>query len=598
MPQFNLWERVTSWARESTIHKEALDAEAESGLFAKEAKKGYNRYKVDDLTQYYDAYLNDDLVRAMVDDLVEAAFGNGYHFLANTVSEKTQHNKVKECVDEFGKHFRLDDFMPNILRNALIAGFCPVETVIESGDNYKDFSNCKLKIIRPDTIDRGSGKGIVANTDTFPPKILKIYQKVGSKEETITASGNKSIAWFVYGQLGNDVRGVSFVRGILNLLNTLNEATENVQKILDRYVAPVAVWKSEQNTEQLKQAVMGRKAGEDIYLGGLTPEEMASGVVEFHSIDPRVPFWDYLEYLDRRIWNYSRAANMYYMRNATQASIKILDGVITRHVTSIQRFARRGMENYWFRPICELFLKDEAKYDDVQMRFGAEKAKVEDIQLEGFLTAGIRYGIVPKGVYFKILKKLGVDIDLSEKEMEQLMKDNIQARANPQQSNQEPVQPQVTPGQDSKTQMKDKSFNEQKEFKMFYLKQCMDCGDQVKQSVVWEKKSDGLVYYAWFCDSGKCLSEWVKRREAVGDSIISIKPVLGGKVPEDFACYYSGYEAMEGIQKEAMNQLPEFMKIRAILNPDNTIDGSIVRSNLYYPDKNPIKKQSAKDKLE
>jgi hypothetical protein len=583
------YRRLTSWTSQPTIKEAVLDAEADKGLFARFATSKVKKYQVESLEDYYNAYLNDDLVRAMVDDLVESALGNGYHTIAKKVSKKKKLNKTKTLVDEYGKHFRLDAYMPNIVRNTLIAGFCPVETVIQKSSgkdsDFKDFSKCKLKIIRPDTIDRQ--KGIYADTSTFPPKILKVHQKVGQKKEIITAGGDKSIAWYVYGQLGNDIRGVSFVRGILTLLNTLNDATADVQKILKRYVAPIGVWKGEQATTLLKQAVVNRDAGEDIFLGNLTPEEMASGVVEFHTIDPRVPFWDYLEYLDRRVWNYSRAANMYYMRNATQASAEILDGIIRRHVTAIQRFARRGMENYWFRPLCDKFLGEPDKYDDIVLRFGVEKTQVEDIQLEGFLAAGIRYNYVPRKVYYKILEQLGVEIELSKEEMEELEKEPLGQRAPPGKSNQQPPKAQVSPGSDTAEKPKEPHYTENR---MFYLKQCMDCGSAVKQSVVWEKGADGLVYYAWFCD--ECLSDWIVKRENRGDKIISIKPVLGGKVSEDFASYYSGYEHVEALPNLRPGLGIPLMRLDAQIKDGNKIVGVLTDLKHMYPNRNPIYKKS------
>lgn len=573
-----------SWTSQPTLTEEVvkeavLDAEADRGLYSKYASSNIKHYKVSHLQDYYDAYLNEDLIREMVDDLIESALGNGHHTIAQKVSEKNKLNKVKTCVDEYGRHFHLDDFMPNIARNALIAGFCPVETVIAKGEDYKDFSKCKLKIIRPDTIDPRSGKGIVADTSTFPPKILKVYQKVGTKEEVITAGGDKSIAWYVYGQLGNDVRGVSFVRGILTLLNTLNDATADVQKILKRYIAPIGVWKGEQATTVLKDAVVNREAGEDIFLGNLTPEEMASGVVEFHTIDPRVPFWDYLEYLDRRIWNYSRASNMYYMRNATNASQEILGAIIRRHVTSIQRFVRRGMENYWFRPLTDRFIGGENRYDEIEFRWGVERTQVEDIQLEGFLAAGIRYNYVPKKLYYKILEQLGVKIDLSDEELEELEKEPLVIRQPPGKSLVQSPKAQVSPGGDKPEQTKEPHYTEHR---IFYFKQCMDCGNPVQQSVVWEKESDGLNYYAWFCD--ECLNDWIKRREKAGDKIMSIKPVKGGKVNPDFASFYSGYEAMPRQEQS----LPLFPRMSFV----GRIEGDFVDKQHRYPDRNPIKTHS------
>lgn len=517
-----LRDKLFNWTRQSTLQEAVLDAEAKKGLYRRYHVSKIKLYKPTNILDYYNAYLDDDLIRAMVDDLTESALGSGYYNVKSEDTKKTKSEKAKILVDDFGKKFHLDAYMPNVIRNTLIAGFCPVETVLQKGSKADKFEDCKLKIIRPDTIDRNEGKGIKADTSTFPPKILEVDQFVDGKANTIKSGDNTSIAWFTYAQLGNDVRGVSFVRGVLKLLNVLNEATADVQKILDRYIAPIGVWKSEQNTTALKTAVTGREAGDDIYLGGLTVEEMASGVVEFHSIDPRVPFWDYLQYLDRRIWNYSRASNLYYMRNATQASADILADIIDRHVTAIQRFGKRGMENCWYVPLLKLFLGDNVGLPTV--KFGVEKTGVEDIQLEGFLAKGIEKDFITSEMYFAILRQLGVDVTVT------LADDKAKNKA---------VQTTKPPKKPAPTE----------EAKMFYLSRCMDCGGTVKQSVVWEKKKTGQAFYAWFCDD--CLSEWVTKREKNGDKIISIKEVKNGKASEQLASYYSGSEAL-ALQKEAM----------------------------------------------
>ena len=66
------------------------------------------------------------VVFASVNGLSEAAVGQGYH----TVIDEEEPEKAKELVDEFGKEMNLDSFLPNVCKNMLIAGFCPVETKI------------------------------------------------------------------------------------------------------------------------------------------------------------------------------------------------------------------------------------------------------------------------------------------------------------------------------------------------------------------------------------------------------------------------------------------------------------------------------------
>lgn len=351
-------------------------------------------YKPEDINDYYESYLNHDLIRGMVDDLAESAAGQGFYTTVQNVEYNDQNepleNKAKKLCDHFGQFHNLDSLLPNITKNMLIAGFCPVETRLGSGTVEKT----ALKIIHPKTI-----KTIRAENGI----VELIIQKVGSKEAEI--SGN-SLAWFVYGQIGNDVRGCSFVRSILGLLNTLESVTADVEAILDRYVAPKAVWKSRRSLEAIKKAVKESDPGEDIFLGELTPEEISQKIVEFVQVDPRVPFWDFIENLQQRIYSYSRSSNLWYTRNATEASANVMEDIVRRHVNAIQRSVKRAVERFWFAPLIKAHNLSEVP----KLNFGAEPTGVEDIRLDRFLEIGVETGYITPKQYFDVLNQLGVKI--------------------------------------------------------------------------------------------------------------------------------------------------------------------------------------------
>lgn len=388
----------------SEAKSQALSADTSQGLFHRGKR---DVYKPEEIEDYYEAYEDKDLVRAPIDDLVESALGQGYY----TTVEDEKSKPCKELVDDFAEYFNLDELIVNIGKNMLIAGYCPVETKIVAGP----IKNIALKVVHPKSVE----EVIPARESAEPLTIDMIIQRTAESTKTVKLQG-RDIAHFIHGRVGNDPRGMSYVRGMINVLNTLDTATENVDLILDRYIAPIGIWKQLQGRQldSLKKAVLEREPGEDVFLGDLTIEEFQNKVVEFISIDPRVPFWEYIVYLDRRIYAYTRSNNLWYSKDATVASAETLDKIVQRHVKSLQRSMKRTVERCWFKPLIKLNLGEKAEVP--KMNFGAEPTGVEEIQIEPFLTQGLTaYAedgrpYLTRAQYYGILAQLGVKIKAFE----------------------------------------------------------------------------------------------------------------------------------------------------------------------------------------
>lgn len=500
------------------FQEKVLEADTARSLWG---KPGANvvTYDCKSVKNYYAAYLDDDKVRGMVDDLIEAALGNGYYTTVEEVTKIKRTSKTKDLCDAFGEHFQLDDLKPNIGRNVAIAGFCPVETILQKGASWDDFSKMSLTIIRPDTID--PKKGI--EVDKTTRQIVKIYQDVDGKKGEIKVGGDLRIVNFNYGQLGNDARGVSFVRGMINLLNMLNDATNNVNDILKRYLAPLGIWRNRKSIELIKKMATKRKPGEDIFLGNLTESEMKEKIVEFVSIDPRVPFWTFLEYLDRRIWSYSRSNDLWYVRNATEASANKLDDIVGRHVTSFQRSLKRGTENGWFKPIVEMWFQGK---EVPKIEYGAEKTGVEDVQIGPFITAGVEVGYITQPQFQYLLKQMGLDLDQAPSEEEkpedeEQDTDDLPPEELDKQPNQKDMKP-PKPGQPEHLHKAERIY-------VFDL--CMDCDSAPTNEVLWlDSRGTG---HAWFCDE--------HYKKFVNDSrhIILFSRPISGKATVNWAVEYT-----------------------------------------------------------
>ena len=375
----------------------ALSAEASQGLFFRDSR---DVYRVTETSDYYDAYFDNDMVRAPIDDLVESGLGQGWY----TTVETGAGERSKKLCDDFGKFFNLDDLLVNIGKETMIAGFCPVETRALSAD----FEDIALKIVHPNTVHE------IGQTGAEPLTIEWLQQKPALNKPGPKIEGD-DLAWFIYGRVGNDPRGVSYVRTLLDILNILDSSTDSVDKILDRYIAPIGIWKQQRGRDlgSLKRAVLERLEGEDIFLGDLTAEEMAEKIVEFISIDPHVPFWEYIEYLDRRVYSYTRANNLYYSKDATVASAETLDDIVGRHVRALQRAMKRSVERYWYTPLVVNTYGVDAEIP--RLNFGEEQTGLEDIQIEPFITQGLtamdaQGPYLTRNQYYDLMNQFGLTL--------------------------------------------------------------------------------------------------------------------------------------------------------------------------------------------
>jgi len=417
-------DRLSAPFRPPSIEEKVLDVSTAKGTFWRQTTEpGKRKYDVSNLTDYFDAYYNSDLIRAPVDDLQESSFGSGYYNSVQipegqTASDmRSPYFKAKVAVDKFGEWFNLDAYLVNIGKLTMIAGFCGVETILAKGKDLEEtLEKSKLKIIHPLSIAQKEG----IETDALTGQVLKVHQKVGSDTNTIEHLGwntnrtiYKGIAWFTYGKMGTDPRGTSYVRGMIELLNTIRRVTDDVDKILERYIGPLGIWTHTGDIDNIKAAVMNRNQGEDIFISNMDAEEREN-LVEFLQIDPRVPYWQYIEYLDRRIYAYSRANNPWYVRNATEASATKLEDIVGRHITSIQREAKRAVEGEWYAPIVELV--GITIPENPRMNFGLEPTGVEDVQIEQIVVKGIELGYIDGPQYFDLLRQLGMTLKLPQEQ--------------------------------------------------------------------------------------------------------------------------------------------------------------------------------------
>jgi len=383
---------VSSFSRGPSILRMARPKQTEATNGGMTQQGDITITKVDGLTSYFTWYNTDGVVFASINGLAEASVGQGYFI---KIEEDADENP-KLLVDDLGEKLDLDTLDGNICRLMLIAGFVPVETKIN-----KFSEKSIIKIMHPLTVD-----SYAQDTEN---NILWVKQRDpnGVPEKGKKIDG-KNITWFAHNVLGNDLRGTSIIKPVEQYLSTKQTALENMDGIIDRKLYPIGVWKSTRDIGGLKASVTSTEAGEDLFFGNLTPEEITPGaLVEFINIAGDTKYWEYIEYIDVLIYRGLYAPDLYYWKDATLASARELTAMTDRHIQSIQRDMKRAMERGFFKRFLEL----NGVVDEVpRIVWGVETTGVEDLQLENVLSTMLQVGMMGPKQGTRLLKMMGLNI--------------------------------------------------------------------------------------------------------------------------------------------------------------------------------------------
>lgn len=344
--------------------------------------------KVSGIKTYYDWYETDGVVFASVNGLAEAAVGKGYH----TAIEEDDPERAKDLVDDLGKEMNLDVFLPNVCKNMLIAGFCPVETKIN-----KFPSKSALKIIHPTSV-----KEIGQNEDGTLKHIIQKPQNSGGKDLTIPAD---ILTLFTHNQIGNDLRGTSIIKPLASLLSTKRTAISNIDKIIEKRMFPDIIWKTTRDPAGLKELLAQKEVDEDLVLGWLEEGELAN-VAQIVEVRGSTRYEGYIEHIDRLIYKGLYAPDLYFWKDATLASAKELTTIVDRNINSIERNMGRGVEAGFFdRLMTANGLDAEPK-----VIWGVERTGVEDLQMENIISVAIEVGMFGPKQLEILLRKMGLDV--------------------------------------------------------------------------------------------------------------------------------------------------------------------------------------------
>ncbi len=349
-----------------------------------------------ELATYFKYYDEDSSVGTSIDALTNMTCGNGLYPSVKDPDERfgdwTAQDAVEE-LNELNDRIRLDEALPNINKCMRIYGYAPVERVTRRGP------------------PGGILEAMVYDSPSFTYKrndkgaFLQFIQKTDSGEIKFDPD---EIVWFVNKQVGNGkgcMYGRSDVKRVLRLLEIRDATIDNINGILKNQARPPTIWKTKtaNDVSTLKTLLReAKEAGEDIVL---YPKDAVDN--EVVKIDTRIPYWEYVSYIDGLIFQGLHSPMLDYLRNATQASADAMLEVIKLDVIGGQRYLKRMVEHeFW-----EWHLRRKGYTGPIpSCNFGVSKTGLENLQSDQLIMKGMELGYLQPSQYMAILKQLGISV--------------------------------------------------------------------------------------------------------------------------------------------------------------------------------------------
>ena len=332
--------------------------------------------KTVDLEEFEHFYKSDAEVRASIDTLAEMVAGVGYYTTAESP-------RAKAVVDKFAEDVNLDTLLVDVVRNMLLYGDAYLEKVM-NGSTISSLLLLPPKTIRVVRDEHGV--------------VQKYVQSVLGK--TVEFKPDEIIQ-FSYYRIGCSAYGVSLLEPILPALRQKEKSIEAMGKILDRYASPRIVWRVPRpaDAQALANALSSLEPGQD---------PIISGDVDFQplTIDPRVNFQFFYEYLDKQIFEALKSPSLAWFRNATEASAKVMLDIVDRHIAGIQRYVKRKVEGEIFKPLVEAHGLKEVP----RLNWGMPRTKLEEIDLDDIAKL-VQAFVIDSSTARKWLQKLGFPIE-------------------------------------------------------------------------------------------------------------------------------------------------------------------------------------------
>lgn len=338
----------------------------------------------------YEKWANDPEASIAYNVLSDLIAGVGYH--TEMPQGIDENHKNKQIIDKYGEDTNIDEKLEEITLAMLQKGFCPVERL----------NDYNLKILPPETFYiymNKKGEVYQYTQELYQGQITAKW--VGSDLEDIILFRHRATTSWPYGK--------SLSEPIGTLLDAREQMNQDMPKAVHRWAYPGIVWETDGAITALQDAVQNRDVDEHIFIGNVREKEVRWNEIQ---INPQAKFMPYIELVYYQICEGLHAPLLLYLKNATEASANVMLESVDRLVNGIQRYIKRRIERYLFKP--------QVGEPTPRLVWGTPKTGLEDITLNDVANL-YRSGAVKFNQVQDLLKKFGVDLIEPEIEPQQPM---------------------------------------------------------------------------------------------------------------------------------------------------------------------------------
>ena len=332
-------------------------------------------------------YKIDPVVRTAINTLAAMTVGAGYYTSVPQPNDPQQ-KQAKDICDKFAETNNLDDFLERVALE-----------LYKSGNAYAE-------VISPQALEA---------VKLLPTaEISAVLDKKGTVEGYVQKhSGLKidftleEIIHFRWGEVGTSIFGTGRIESITQLLDVKAKAVSRMDKILARYAAPKTFYftRSEPEAKRLKDMLDHLSDDEDPIIQGEVKKETLE-------INPSVRFQFFYDFLEREIFEGLNAPLLSWIRNATEASAKVMLEAVEIEKRGIQRYLKRIVEARIFKPLVEQQIGEGVTVPN--LNWGMAQP-LSEVSLEELTSLADKFpSVITPPMVANILRKMGFPLETGE----------------------------------------------------------------------------------------------------------------------------------------------------------------------------------------
>jgi len=309
----------------------------------------------------YDDWANDPEANIAYNVLTDITAGVGYHTEMPEDVDENHANKKK--IDDYGEDVNLDEKMEEITQTQFQKGFCPVEIL----DGYN------LKLLPPESFyiwktkkghiyrytQERTVNDIISRWEdpkwkSHLERCKSVYTREAFNDLMKTEAKNsdevgklEDIILFYHRKTTSWPYGKSLSEPIGDLLDDRAQMNKDMPKAVHRWAYPIPVISTMGSKDNVQDAFVDRDVDDAVFIGGVNEGEFKMDTL---AIDPQARFIPYIELIYYQICEGLHAPLLLYLKNATEASATVMMESVDRLVNGRQRYNKRRMERYLFKP--------------------------------------------------------------------------------------------------------------------------------------------------------------------------------------------------------------------------------------------------------